>query len=344
MKCMEKLRQMALSAVLMLTAGATAATAFAAPDVRRYETVAFDTYASVSIYPASNARADAAVDEIFDLLAEMHIRFSPWLDGEAKRVNDAIAAGALPIAISDDMRELIELSQQFAADSDQLFNPSIGHLVDLWELHNDPPRPPPDEAIEDWVRTKPLMSDIVIRDGQIVAAARSVNLTFGAVAKGYALDKARAILRRHGAQNALLDFGGNIMAVGARGGRAWRVGLAPAGRDNPLAVINLHDGETVATSGVGERFFEYEGERYHHIFDPRDGRPPRHVFSVMVVTEGDAANGGASGDALATALLIADDDEARRFAANYGARKIWRIGADGADHITPAMRARLDEN
>jgi thiamine biosynthesis lipoprotein len=98
-----------------------------------------------------------------------------------------------------------------------------------------------------------------------------VALDFGGYLKGVALDRAADILRSQGVRNALINIGGNILALGYKEGRKWRVGIQHPRRAGALATVELNDGEAIGTSGDYQRYFELDGKRYPHLLDPRTG-------------------------------------------------------------------------
>lgn len=306
----------------------------------RHETVVFGTRVAITFPDDSGQERaqQAAVEEIFALFGDMHRRFHPWRDGELRQVNAHIAAGRLPLTVSAPMAEMIARAKEYSALSGGLFDPGIGALVRLWGFHADtlPQAPPPPAAVAMLLESRAGMGKIAISGRRLLAAPAAVQLDFSALAKGVALDEARAVLRRHGIANALIDIGGNIMALGKNSSRPWRVAIAPDRSQAPALQVLLHDGEAVATSGGSERHFIHEGRRYHHIIDPRSGYPAAETAAAAVIASGRQA--GAVSDALATALVIADADEMQRMLPRFGVALAWRT--DGA--ATPAMRQRMD--
>ena len=142
-------------------------------------------------------------------------------------------------------------------------------------------------------------------------ARAGIELNFGAIGKGFALDRMGTLLRRRGATRALLSAGhSSVLALAGRG-RGWPVDLRPRRASRRVGRLWL-DNAAVGTSGAGEQFVEIDGRRYGHVIDPRSGRPADGVLGASVVTR-DAA----TADALSTAFLIGGPDLARRYCAEH---------------------------
>ena len=169
---------------------------------------------------------------------------------------------------------------------------------------------------------------------------RTVQLDLGGYAKGYALDRAAALLKQQGIQNALINIGGNVMALGTHGQRPWRVGIQHPRKPGPLATLELHDGEAIGTSGDYQRYFELNGKRYSHLIDPRSGQPASGVQAVTVLTQGAAA--GVMSDAASKPLFIAGPAAWLASAHKMQLNEIMLIDAGGTVHLTAAMRLRLE--
>lgn len=138
-----------------------------------------------------------------------------------------------------------------------------------------------------------------------------IELNFGAINKGYALDRMGAVLRAHGASRALLSAGlSSVLAMGGRG-RGYPIDLRPRPASRRIGRLWLRNA-AVGTSGVGEEFVEFDGRRYGHIIDPRNGRPAEGVLGVSAVTR-DAA----TADALSTAFLVGGPALAREYCAAH---------------------------
>jgi thiamine biosynthesis lipoprotein len=143
-------------------------------------------------------------------------------------------------------------------------------------------------------------------------AREGMELNFGAIGKGYALDRMGALLRARGAGRALLSAGSSsVLAVGGRG-RGWPVDLRPQRASRRVGRLWLRNA-AVGTSGAGEQFVEINGRHYGHVIDPRRGTPADGVLGASVITR-DAA----TADALSTAFLIGGPELARRYCERQG--------------------------
>jgi thiamine biosynthesis lipoprotein len=137
--------------------------------------------------------------------------------------------------------------------------------------------------------------------GKVFLPSSGMALDLGGIAKGYIVDRGLELLARSGIGHALLNAGGDIGILGPKpDGSPWRIGVKHPRRDDELiAVISWLKKGAVVTSGDYERFFEEDGERYHHILDPRTGYPARNLLSATVV-----APTAIEADALSTALFV----------------------------------------
>ena len=232
-------------------------------------------------------------------------------------------------------------AQALSIQSNDLFNPAIGGLIALWGFHADAPqtRVPDVAALQDWVCRQPRMADLAIENGTVSSSNPAVQLDLGGYAKGRALDDAVAILKKHGVKNALVNIGGNVIALGAHGDRPWRVGIQHPRQPGTLATLDLHDGEAVGTSGDYQRYFEAEGKRYCHLIDPRSGNPASGMQSVTVLVSGEHA--GTRSDALSKPLFIDGAAQLAQHAARLGVADYLAVDSNGKVHVSPAMKARL---
>ena len=253
----------------------------------------FGTQVEVSIYGEPDAKARTAAAAVLQEFDRLHREFHAWKPGPLMALNAAIARGERH-HVSMEMAAAIRDATQLSEASAALFNPAIGQLIALWGFQSDefkPVRPDP-EKIAALVRAQPRMNDLLVDADNFVSSRNPVvQLDFGGYAKGLALDHAVQILRAQNIKHALVNIGGNIIALGKHGARPWHVGVRHPRTSGAILELDLNDGEAIGTSGDYQRYFELDGRRYCHIIDPRTGYPASGTQSLTVL----AASGPRAG-------------------------------------------------
>ena len=293
----------------------------------------------VSDQAEQGRQAIAAVLHEFDRL---HRAYHAWQPSELTALNDAIAAGK-PLTVTPELAAFVSEAQQLSRQGDYLFDPGIGELIKLWGFQADEFKAelPPEAEIKAWLAKKPSIADIVIDGNTISSRNRHVALDFGGYLKGVALDRAAAILRAQGINNALINIGGNVMALGSKEGKKWRVGIQHPRQPGPLATIALEDGEAIGTSGDYQRFFEVDGKRYAHLLDPRSGYPADHTEAVTVLIPA-GPKAGTLSDASSKPIFIGGDQAWREMAGKMGIGLVLRVDRKGEIFVTEALHKRLE--
>lgn len=254
--------------------------------------------------PGDLPGADAAADSAFAAVARVERLFS------------SVAAGGGPATAADsaEAEALLRLGTAVGEASGGALDLRIRSLVELWGWESEPRLP----SHED------LSAALAHRAERGPEAADWSEYHFGALAKGHAVDAALEALRRQGIERGLVNAGGEIGALGA----GWTVGVQhPRDRQALLARFELPPGLAVATSGDYERFFEADGQRWHHLLDPATGLPARGCRSVTVLD-----SSCASADAWATALFVRGPRDGLALASTLGLEallvdedgRIWR--------------------
>ena len=293
----------------------------------------------VSAEPEQGRQAIAAVLREFDRL---HRAYHAWQTSELTALNDAIAAGK-PLTVTPELAALVGEAQALSKQGNYLFDPGIGQLIKLWGFQADEFKAElaPAAAIKDWLAKKPSIADIVIDGNRISSRNRQVALDFGGYLKGVALDRAAAILRAQGINNALINIGGNVMALGSKEGKKWRVGIQHPRQPGPMATVALDDGEAIGTSGDYQRFFEVDGQRYAHLLDPRTGYPADQTQAVTVLIPAGPKTGTLS-DASSKPIFIAGPDGWREMAKQLEIGLVLRVDRSDRIFVTEALRQRLE--
>lgn len=287
-----------------------------------------------------------AVRDQPDLLAaiEAELRqfeqdFYPWTDGELARLNAALTRGE-DFAASPAMSLLLARSREIALMSDGAFEPGVGPLIELWgfndALAEKPAEPPAAAAIAATLGASGSISETLIDGNRISAPAGRYLFDLGGVAKGAVVDRIVERLERAGVERALVNAGGDLRVIGEPAERRWRIGIQAPRDPGLLGSIELKAGEAAFSSGDYERYFEQGDERFHHILDPRTGRPVQHTQAVTVI-----AGDGTMADAAATALFVAGPGQWRAMAERLGIEAVLRIDGAGQLEMTPAMRDRF---
>jgi thiamine biosynthesis lipoprotein len=174
------------------------------------------------------------------------------------------------------------------------------------------------------------------RAGTAFLRRAGMRVHLGGIGKGYAVDRAAAILRSRGVGDFMIQSGGDLYAAGRHGDRPWRAGIRDPRGEGIFAAMDLTDA-TLSTSGDYERFFVEDGRRYHHILDPGDGQPARGARSVSIVTDRAAV-----ADALSTGVFVAGPEAGMRLIEQLpGVEGV--IVTDRNDVlVSTGLRARLE--
>jgi len=335
---MQRRRLLACAVLLPLLAACTARDA-----VHHVQGHVFGTQVEVSIYGPSEAEAreqGAAVLREFDRL---HHKYHAWQPSQLTALNDAIARGE-PFDADEEMVGLLRSAAELSARSGDTFNPAIGRLIRLWGFQKNDITAggPPAGEIDSLVKANPRMADLHFDGNRITSSNRAVMLDLGGYAKGYALDRAAQILRRANVKAALVNVGGNAIALGQPGSRPWMVGIRNPRGPEMVARVALHDNEAIGTSGDYERYFMKEGKRHAHIIDARTGQTVDLVASVTIITSG-GADAGLRSDGNSKPLFVVGPQGWCDMAQRLELKEAMLIDAQGEVYATPAMMARTDQ-
>lgn len=325
--------------VLTLLAGLLLAACQQAPETHRQQAFVLGTVVEITAVGVAEERFNRAAGAAFRDLRAIHDALTPVDPASQLAAFNRRASGRW-VTLEGPLAPLLPRALSVQRASGNAFNPHLGRLVGLWGFREPPfpKQPPADRAIDALIAKGAGGQALALRrrDGlQARLTGAGAALDLGGIAKGFALDRAAAILRRHGVANALINAGGDLRALGRRGDRPWRIGIRnPRDREAVMAVVALHPGEAIVTSGDYERSFRHQGMRYHHLLDPATGRPARSARQATVL--GPRAT---EADAWSTALFVAGPDGLDRLGQEQPGLV---IGPRGQAHANGAMEARLD--
>jgi thiamine biosynthesis lipoprotein len=254
---------------------------------------------------------------------------------EITKVN--LAAGKGPVKVSPEMIEVVEHAAEISRFSGGVFDVTIGPLVVLWQMRLKEGKVPTDAEI---AKIKPLVNyrNIAIdkKASTIFLKKPGMIMDFGGM-KGYTADRVADLFRKRGITNAIIAVAGDIWVLGHReDGSPWRIGVQhPREHDKTLTVLELSD-KYISTSGDYERFVIREKKRYHHIIDPRTGKPSKGVISVTLV--GDK---GSIIDPLSKVPFILGPEEGLKIVRKFGAEAII-VDEQGKVFMTDGIKNLMD--
>lgn len=302
------------------------------------EFLVFGTVMEITTWGADDEQNQRAFAELQGMFQDMHRDWHAWEPGLLTTINQGFAEGE-SVEADPGIVEMVTRSREIEALSGGRFNPAIGALIRLWGFHTSvypiEGPPPSAAAIEELVALQPSSADIRIDGLRLQTTNSSVQLDFGGVAKGYAIDLAIRELRELGIENAIVNAGGDLRAIGSKDGEAWRIAVRnPKG--GVVGTLETGQDEAIFTSGVYERFRLDAQQRYPHILDPRTGWPVQEIASVTV-----AADEGLLADAAATALTVAGSQDWAGVASALDLDQVMLIDESGKIFLTEKMRERL---
>lgn len=304
------------------------------------ETELMGTHVSVNLWVGQAGDAAAGRDAItaaIDEIARIETIASEWRQSsDISRVN---RSSGEPVAIPPELFEILERAAEVSANTNGLFDVSFYAVGQLWSFEPGS-RPPTAEAIAEKL---PLVD---WRSIELDPAAKTVRLAkpgmkigLGAIAKGYAVDRASAVLHARGFANHIVEAGGDTRVSGQKGDKPWRVGVQHPGRpDGRVGHIVAKD-ESVVTSGNYARFFVWEGVHYTHILDPRTGWPipvDRTPKSVTVV-----ASNATDADAYCTAVSVMEPTAGLAFVEAHPGLEAVIIGPDDRVYVSSGLGERF---
>lgn len=325
--------------ILMLTLSALTACGVnsnaAAEPVTKTE-FALDTLCSITIY---DKPSEEIFKECFQRIKEIENKMSVDLpDSEVSAINKN--AGLKPVSVSEDTYTVIRAGIEYSQLTNGDFDISVGPLVKLWGITKPDPKVPSSAAIQAAVGLVNY-KNIVLNDTQksVFLKEKGMSLDLGGIAKGYTGDAVAKILKDRGVKHAIVDLGGNLVAVGSKpDGTDWKVGIQTPFKTNGdyFAVIGVSD-QAVVTSGIYQRYFKEKGKIYHHIMNTHTGYPVDNgLVSVSVVCESSM-----DADALAKAFTLGLKAGMEYISGQKGVEAIFLTDKNEV-YVTPGLKGHIE--
>ncbi|MCX8094697.1 MAG: FAD:protein FMN transferase [Caldisericia bacterium] len=213
------------------------------------------------------------------------------------------------VEVDEEFIYVLEKAIYFNKISNNAFNPLVGDIVNEWGFYDGNYKIPDESIINKLIKEVDIENILIDKEKKMVKII-SGSLDFGGIVKGYTLDKIKEILEKNNVQEAIVNFGGNILVLG---NRTFNIGVKNPRGNGVIYTFEVKNGATVSTSGDYENYFIKDNKRYHHIINPETGNPSQNgIIEVSVVSEK-----GIDGDALSTTLFVLGKEKGKEFIKNY---------------------------
>ncbi|MBI5509263.1 MAG: FAD:protein FMN transferase [Deltaproteobacteria bacterium] len=250
--------------------------------VRRQERMS--TYVTVSVAAPESPATLAAIDAAFAELDRLEALLSEWKDAsDISNLNRH--AGQGPVKVSPELFEVLQFAYDAGVASDGAFDVTVQSLAGLWDFRWQTPKIPSVTDLEARLTLVGFRLLTLDKEAQTVAIANpATRVGVSGLAKGYVADRMSAVLTARGFPNHLVRCGGDIYGSGRKKSGRWTIGIRDPFATGIYATVEIEN-EGISTSGNYERFFIRDGVRYHHILDPKTGRPTTGLASATVIAK-----------------------------------------------------------
>lgn len=282
----------------------------------------------VTVVHQDEALAKAAAKAAWQEIDRLEAMISSWRnDSQTSAINRA--AGIQPVKVSPELFGLIKRSLKVSELTQGAFDITFASAGKFWDYRSG--KLPDPEAVAKAVEAIDYHNVVLDEALQTVYLKKTgTRIGFGAIGKGYAANRALHVIKDMGLKDALINAGGDLVAMGNReDGRPWEIAIAhPRQSDTILAKLNISN-QAVVTSGDYERFIEVDDKRYSHILDPRTGWPVEGLISVTVICpDGELA------DALATSVFVLGREKGLALIDRLKGVEALMIDASGQHHVS----------
>lgn len=258
----------------------------------------------ITVVAANPVQGNEAIDLAVAEISRIEKLISSWdPDSETSGIN--ANAGIRPVKVDPELFQLIERCLAISKLTDGAFDISYASMDKIWKFDGSMTSMPDPEAVRASVSLVGYENIVLDKQQETVFLTKAgMKIGFGAVGKGYAADKAKALLLAHGIQAGIVNASGDMATWGRQpNGDEWKVAITnPMDKNKAFALLPISEG-AVVTSGNYEKFVTFGGKRYTHIIDPRSGYPATGLLSVTVF-----APRAELADALATSVFVMGKD------------------------------------
>jgi thiamine biosynthesis lipoprotein len=302
-------------------------------EVESESAIYLETIVKISIYDSA---PEGVFNRIFTLIQDFENKFSRNIpESEISAINSNSGKNGIPV--SEDTFNLIKKGLEYSKISGGKFDLSIGPLVSLWGIGTENAKVPPEsEIIKTLKLTDYRKIELDKNSFNVGLADKNMEIDCGAIAKGYIADRTADLLKSEGVKSAIINLGGNILTIGSKpDGTPFRIGIQDPSdvRGEYIGIVTLI-GKSIVTSGIYERYFEENGERYHHILDTDTGYPViNRILGISVITDKSV-----DGDALSTTLYTMGVEKGLIYAGNDKDIEVLYVTDENEIHMSEGFK------
>jgi len=280
------------------------------------------------LYCNNKSVCEQAVKESQERLNQIDFIFSNYReDSVLTKVN--LNASISPVAVPAEFIDLTVQSISYSEITSGAFDITVGKLYGLWKKSSSVNNMPEKAQVESDLKCTGYKNILLDKEKNTVSFnSNCLELDFGAIGKGYAVDEVVRIVKSHGIKKGLINFSGNIYALDRQTGEeGWEVGVNdPFNKSSVVDYLNIEN-FGVSTSGDYEKYFLIDGKRYSHIIDPHTGYPVENLSSVTVL-----ADSATKADALSTAFSVMGKIKTTEFVKKNGVAGVMIIDGDRSNY------------
>jgi thiamine biosynthesis lipoprotein len=296
------------------------------------------TVVEITLVGEDEEAANKATLQSFQEIKRIEHLMSPWIDSsDVTRINQS--AGKEWVKVSQETLRVIKKAREISELSEGGFDITVGPLTQLWRVAREKGIPPSADELKkklDLVNFRNVMID---QGEKVFLKKRGMSIDLGGIAKGYAVDRAFEVLRTLGYKNLIVNAGGDLRVGGSKLDQPWSIGIQdPRSSEKIMATVTISD-SAIATSGDYEKFFIYQGKRYHHIFNPKDGLPSDGCQSVTIICKE-----GMVADALATAVFVLGPEKGYVLCQKLKGVDCLIVDKEGKIIFAPGLKSRISFN
>ncbi len=304
----------------------------------KYNQVSMGTTVEITLVSDDEEAAKKGALQAFHEIKRIEHLMSPRIEsGDVARINRS--SGKEWVKVSRETIEVIKKAQEISELSEGGFDITVGPLIQLWRAAREKGIPPSTEDVKKILNLVNFREVWIDPERGVFLKKRGMSIDLGGIAKGYAVDRAFELLQSIGYKNLIVNAGGDLRVGGSKSDQPWVIGIQdPRTSQKMMAKISVSD-TAVATSGDYEKFFTYQGKRYHHILNPRDGFPTEGCQGVTIIYKE-----GMTADALATTVFVLGPEKGYSLCQKIEGVDCLIVDKEGKTIFSPGLKGRISFN